>query len=97
MMAIMDLFNRTPTPTPNPDKESLFLGYPYYDFCLTLPGVDPRTIRLQTGSSTNPLMSGLSLSLSLSLYRRRKKEIPYKRACGGHRVHSGYTVLYVSP
>ncbi len=24
----------------------------------------------------------------------RKKEIPYKRACGGHRVHNGYTVLY---
>ena len=24
----------------------------------------------------------------------RKKEIPYKRACGGPRVHSGYTVLY---
>jgi hypothetical protein len=24
----------------------------------------------------------------------RKKEIPSKRACGGHRVHSGYTNLY---
>ncbi len=23
----------------------------------------------------------------------RKKEIPYKRACKGHRVHDGYTVL----
>ena len=25
--------------------------------------------------------------------KERKKEIPYKRACGGHRVHSGYTIL----
>ncbi len=24
----------------------------------------------------------------------RKKEIPYKRVCGGHRVHNGYTILY---
>ncbi len=24
----------------------------------------------------------------------RKKEIPYKRVCGGHRVHNGYTFLY---
>ena len=23
-----------------------------------------------------------------------KKQIPYKRACGGHRVHNGYTALY---
>jgi hypothetical protein len=26
--------------------------------------------------------------------KERKKEIPYKRACGGHRVHIGYTFLY---
>jgi len=26
-----------------------------------------------------------------------KKEIPYKRACEGHRVHSGYTVLSLNP
>jgi hypothetical protein len=26
--------------------------------------------------------------------RKEKKEIPCKRACGGHRVHNGYTVLY---
>ncbi len=26
--------------------------------------------------------------------KERKKEIPSKRACGGYRVHSGYSVLY---
>ena len=25
--------------------------------------------------------------------KERKEEIPYKRACEGHRVHSGYTIL----
>ncbi len=49
-MAIMDLFNRTPTPT-IVQRASPFSGYPYYDYCLTLPGVKPRTIRLQTGGS----------------------------------------------
>ena len=39
MMAIMDLFNRTPTPT-IAQRESPFSGYPYYDYCLTLPGTN---------------------------------------------------------
>ncbi len=53
------LFNRTRTPT-NAQRASPFsAGYPYYDYYLTLPGVEPRTIRLLTGSYTNPLMSGV--------------------------------------
>ncbi len=31
----------------------------YYDYCLTLPGVEPMTIRLQTGSFTTSPMSGV--------------------------------------
>jgi hypothetical protein len=46
----MDLFNRIPTPT-IAQRESPCSGYPYYDCCLTLSWVDPRTFRLQTGSS----------------------------------------------
>jgi hypothetical protein len=42
---------------------------------------------------------------SLSSYRpqlspdgkKEKKEIPYKRACEGHRVHGGYTDLSLNP
>ena len=29
--------------------------------------------------------------------RKRKKEIPYKRACEGYRVHGGYTVIFLNP
>ncbi len=58
MMAIMDLCNRTPTPT-IAQRASPFSGYSYYDYCLTLPGVEPKTIRLQTGSFTTYLMSGV--------------------------------------
>ena len=32
------------------------------------------------------------------LYNGRKKgKIPYKRACEGHRVHGGYTLLSLNP
>ena len=58
-MAIMDLFNRTPTPT-IAQRASPFSSYPYYDYGLTLPGVEPMTIRLQTGCFTFSLMSGVS-------------------------------------
>jgi hypothetical protein len=29
--------------------------------------------------------------------KKEKKEIPYKRAFKGHRVHNGYTVLSLNP
>jgi hypothetical protein len=66
MMTIMDLFIRTPSPT-IAQRESPYSGYPYYDYCSPLPGVEPMTIRLQTGSSNNPLMPGI-IMLNMALY-----------------------------
>ena len=33
----------------------------------------------------------------MRLSEKRKREIPHKRACEGHRVHNGYTVLSLNP
>ena len=43
--------------------------------------------------------SGLDIAIMLisDAWSFRKKEIPYKRACEGHRVHGGYTILSLNP
>ena len=39
----------------------------------------------------------LYMRMHLHRYIVRKKEIPYKRACEGHRVHGGYTIISLNP
>jgi hypothetical protein len=41
----------------------------------------------------NGLHSAKDPNVSSYTKEKEKKEIPYKRACGGHRVRIGYAIL----
>jgi len=74
-----------------PKSDASEYRFGWYGQKLTIKPVTRDTVGINVQNS----LDGLSaIHLGLRGTDIKKKEIPYKRACRGHRVYNGYTILW---